>query len=87
MALTELIKSYTLPDLTIPECIPNCNECPGIWVNECIGHRIMCQCKKCQKHNANNKRFGEEAKLRAKPTQTQPTPTTTQPSNKIGSAT
>lgn len=45
----ELINS-SLPDLVIEECIPNCEECARIWINELVGHRIVCKCKKCEKH-------------------------------------
>jgi hypothetical protein len=38
-----------IPDLVIEECIPNCEECADIWINELVGHRIVCKCKKCQK--------------------------------------
>lgn len=49
MPHTELIDN-NLPDLRISECIPNCRECPGMWINEQFGHRIVCECKKCLKH-------------------------------------
>jgi hypothetical protein len=49
MPPSELINS-TLSDLIIEECIPNCEECAGIWINELIGHRIVCVCNKCEKH-------------------------------------
>ena len=34
-----------LHDFTILARIPNCNECPGIWVNEYIDTLIICKCK------------------------------------------
>lgn len=37
-----------LPDFIIKGCIPNCEECPGTWKNECIKHRIVCQCRECK---------------------------------------
>jgi hypothetical protein len=40
--------SPTYPDLIIEDCIPSCRECPSIWTNEKIGHRILCRCKKCK---------------------------------------
>jgi len=39
-----------LQDLEIAECIPNCEQCPGIWVNKLINHQIVCVCcKNCHK--------------------------------------
>lgn len=38
------------PDLIITECPLNCKGCNQIWVNEFIGNRIICICKKCN-HN------------------------------------
>jgi hypothetical protein len=37
-------------DLVIDECIPNCEQCPSVWVNEQIAHRIVCRCSKCERH-------------------------------------
>ena len=53
MPHTELIDN-NLPDLRISECIPNCRECPGIWINEQLGHSIICECKKCLTHKDQN---------------------------------
>ena len=49
MPSVELINN-NFPDLGISECIPNCRDCPGMWINEQLGHRIVCECKKCRKH-------------------------------------
>jgi hypothetical protein len=50
MTRAELVNN-TLPDLRISECIPNCKECPGMWINQQLGHRIVCECKTCRTHN------------------------------------
>jgi hypothetical protein len=42
------INNLPIPDRE--KCIPNCEECADIWINELVGHRIVCKCKKCQKH-------------------------------------
>ena len=47
--------SIELPDLEVDECIPTCQNCPGIWVNEVINHRIICLCCK-NGHSKNNKK-------------------------------
>ena len=46
--MTEPTPQPQLNDLVIEECIPNCEKCPSVWVNEQIGHRLVCKCKKCQ---------------------------------------
>jgi hypothetical protein len=72
MEPTGLVKSYTLPDLTIPECIPNCNECSRIWINECIGHRIVCKCKWCSHGNQNSDKSGQMSGMTSESTDTTP---------------
>jgi len=37
----------SIADLIIEECIPTCEQCPAVWVNEHIKHRILCRCKIC----------------------------------------
>jgi len=59
---------HPISDIVIEECIPNCKQCPRIWINEHIGHRIICECKKFQNHNIN--KLGEKAKLPAQPNPT-----------------
>ena len=39
--------SLSIPPIIVEECIPSCEQCPSVWINEEIGHRILCRCKKC----------------------------------------
>ena len=39
---------HTLPDLIINVCPLGCSaRCARIWINESIGHRIICKCCQC----------------------------------------
>jgi hypothetical protein len=43
------------PDLIVNICPLGCNgKCAEIWINETIGHRIICDCIKC---GHNKKRY------------------------------
>jgi hypothetical protein len=41
-------EEFSLPDLILEQCIPNCKECPSLWMSKQIAHRIVCRCIKCQ---------------------------------------
>jgi hypothetical protein len=37
-----------LQDLVLEVCPLGCDKkCSEVWINETIGHRIVCRCKKC----------------------------------------
>ena len=40
--------SLSIQPIVIEECIPNCEKCPSVWMNEIIEHCIVCKCKKCK---------------------------------------
>jgi hypothetical protein len=47
---------HILPDLIVNTCPLGCDlKCAEIWINETIGHRIICACIKCGHNNNNNK--------------------------------
>jgi Zn ribbon nucleic-acid-binding protein len=47
---------HILPDLIVNICPLGCDgKCAEIWINETIGHKIICNCIKCG-HN-NNKKY------------------------------
>ena len=48
----------TIEDLEIRTCIPDCNSCPGQWINSVIHHKIICKCpcKHTGHKNSLNKR-------------------------------
>ena len=50
-----MMRGLALPDLEIPTCVPNCNSCPGLWINKSIHHKIVCLCCK-SRHNREDKK-------------------------------
>ena len=37
--------SILMPDLTVDRCPATCNQdCERVWINDVIGHRIICAC-------------------------------------------
>lgn len=51
LARTTSKETGNIPDLMVSQCLFGCNnsDCPGIWINRDIGHRIVCVCK-CNNH-------------------------------------
>ncbi len=47
------------PDLIIHECIPDCQECSKIWINSVTGHKIVCNCTKCDHGKNKQNSLGE----------------------------
>jgi len=43
-----------IPDLVVSQCLFGCNNdnCPSIWINQDIEHRIVCNCE-CNNHTHN----------------------------------
>jgi hypothetical protein len=39
--------SSSYPDLIVEECPVGCNNCKEVYVNQQLGHRIVCLCHKC----------------------------------------
>ncbi|MGB8033297.1 MAG: hypothetical protein WCF03_05695, partial [Nitrososphaeraceae archaeon] len=49
-------QSDTLPDLIVNVCPRGCNgKCARTWINDKIGHKIICICDKCHGKRALNK--------------------------------
>jgi hypothetical protein len=44
MSSQELFHNNSLPDLIVNQCPFGCENCPGVWKNRQIGHRIICKC-------------------------------------------
>jgi hypothetical protein len=42
------------PDLIVDQCPIDCENCGEIYVNDQIGHRIVCRCIRCN-HNKKEK--------------------------------
>jgi hypothetical protein len=52
--------SKFLPDLVVNICPLGCDgKCAEIWINEAIGHRIICDCIKCGHNNKKCETLGE----------------------------
>jgi Zn ribbon nucleic-acid-binding protein len=51
---------HVLPDLIVNTCPLGCDrKCAEIWINETIGHRIICDCIKCGHNNKKCKTLAE----------------------------
>jgi hypothetical protein len=50
-------------DLVTDTCPLGCNTCSRIYVNELIGHRILCKCKSCSHGNQNSDKSGQMSTL------------------------
>jgi len=53
----------SMPDLIVEQCIPNCNECPGNWINTEIQHQIICRCHKCKHGQSEKASLSNQAKI------------------------
>jgi hypothetical protein len=52
--------SHILPDLIVNICPLGCDrKCAEIWINETIGHKIICNCIKCGHDNKKCKALAE----------------------------
>ena len=52
--------SHILPDLIVNICPLGCDgKCAEIWINETIGHKIICNCIKCGHNNKKDKALAE----------------------------
>jgi len=52
--------SHILPDLIVNICPLGCDrKCAEIWINETIGHKIICNCIKCGHNNKKCKALAE----------------------------
>jgi len=42
-----------MPDLVVNKCLFGCDngDCPGVWINYQVGHRIVCKCT-CSNHSS-----------------------------------
>lgn len=54
MSNEELFHKNTLPDLIVNQCPLGCKNCPGLWKNRQIGHRIVCKCDCAHGRHKNN---------------------------------
>ncbi len=46
--MTQEQNEQNLLDIVLEVCPLGCNgKCSQIWINEIIGHRIVCKCTKC----------------------------------------
>ena len=47
------------PDLLVDKCPLGCDNCAQVYVNNEIGHRIICKCLNCNHGNLKNKKIKE----------------------------
>jgi hypothetical protein len=51
-------KQDNLQDLILDNCSLGCNgKCSELWINEIMGHRIVCKCTKCN-HDKKDRALG-----------------------------